>query len=165
MESQCFDKKCCLTMHSEGELSSILEKCVCSAIFFYYFFFLACPAGYFGWNCSNECNSPNYGIGCVERCECDPCHHVYGCNLTLTEFGKQSNLNYLIQIHCFSFKMHALVNRCLSFNMLTNHHCLMPFLFFFNLFLYSMSEVIVSIIFTVFNDITHKCRKSKLDHY
>lgn len=103
-------------------------------------FFLACPAGYFGWNCSNVCNSPHYGIGCAERCECDPCHHVYGCNLTLTELGKHLNLNYLMQIHCISFKMHALLKRRLSFNTLTNHHCLMPFLFFFNLFLNSIAK-------------------------
>lgn len=123
-----------------------------------------CPAGFQGLNCSSKCNATNYGLGCVERCDCDPCHHVYGCNLALTGLGKHSNLNYLMQSHCICFKIHALVDRCLSFYTLTNHHCLMPFLFFFNLFLHSMSQVIVSTIFTIFNDNTHKCQKSKLEH-
>lgn len=132
--------------------------------FTFYLNFAVCPAGFQGLNCSSKCNAMNYGLGCVERCDCDPCHHVYGCNLTLTELGKHLNLNYLMQILCISFKMHALLNKRLSFNTLTNYDCLMPFLVFFNLILYSMSQVIVSIIFTILNDNTHKCQKSKLKH-
>lgn len=54
--------------------------------------FEVCPAGYFGFNCSSECNPPSYGLGCVERCDCDPCHHVYGCNLTLSTRGKDASI-------------------------------------------------------------------------
>lgn len=55
--------------------------------------FVECPAGYFGFNCSLECNAPSYGLGCVERCKCDPCHHVYGCDLTLPTQGKDANIS------------------------------------------------------------------------
>lgn len=54
------------------------------------FKFAVCPAGFRGLNCSSKCNAPKYGLGCVEHCECDPCHHIYGCNLTITELGKNS---------------------------------------------------------------------------
>lgn len=56
-----------------------------------FFKFAVCPAGFRGLNCSSKCNAPKYGLGCVEQCECDPCHHIYGCNLTITELGKYSN--------------------------------------------------------------------------
>lgn len=53
--------------------------------FFKYFLsFLACPAGYFGTNCSEKCWTHNYGIGCSRTCECSPCHHIYGCLLVTT---------------------------------------------------------------------------------
>lgn len=54
------------------------------------FKFAVCPAGFWGLNCSSKCNATKYGLGCVEQCECDPCHHIYGCNLTITERGKDS---------------------------------------------------------------------------
>lgn len=44
-------------------------------------FFLECPAGYFGLNCSQTCVFPSYGINCSEICNihCLICHHVQGC--------------------------------------------------------------------------------------
>eukprot|EP00105_Crassostrea_gigas_P043008 XP_019927156.1 PREDICTED: multiple epidermal growth factor-like domains protein 10 [Crassostrea gigas] len=49
-----------------------------------------CLAGYFGFNCSMECNFPNYGIACSKICNCSSCHHVVGCisSLKSTEKGK-----------------------------------------------------------------------------
>nr|XP_034305636.1 multiple epidermal growth factor-like domains protein 10 [Crassostrea gigas] len=38
-----------------------------------------CPAGYFGYNCSMECDFPNYGIACSKICNCSSCHHALGC--------------------------------------------------------------------------------------
>lgn len=43
-------------------------------------FHVACPAGYFGENCSKPCPLERYGPGCIEKCTCPYCHHVYGCN-------------------------------------------------------------------------------------
>lgn len=42
---------------------------------------IACPAGYYGINCSDVCSTSYYGIGCTTKCECTPCHHIYGCML------------------------------------------------------------------------------------
>lgn len=53
---------------------------------------VACPAGYFGFNCSSVCNEPNYGLGCAKRCECDHCHHTYVCNFDLTPRGKNTDI-------------------------------------------------------------------------
>nr|XP_034304590.1 multiple epidermal growth factor-like domains protein 10 isoform X2 [Crassostrea gigas] len=38
-----------------------------------------CPAGYYGDNCSAVCPPSHYGIRCVQKCDCLPCHRVYGC--------------------------------------------------------------------------------------
>lgn len=43
---------------------------------------IACPAGYYGINCSYVCSTSYYGIGCTTKCECSPCHHIFGCMLT-----------------------------------------------------------------------------------
>lgn len=56
--------------------------------------FLGCPAGYYGANCSFMCFKPYYGTGCVTKCECSPCHHVYGCKLT-TKGNKIKNTHAL----------------------------------------------------------------------
>ena len=44
----------------------------------------ACPDGYFGSNCSYECQPPYYGTLCQKRCECfiSTCHFIHGCPLT-----------------------------------------------------------------------------------
>lgn len=47
-----------------------------------------CFVGFFGFNCLFKCNVLNYGIGCVEKCECDYCYYIYGCNLNLILWGK-----------------------------------------------------------------------------
>lgn len=49
---------------------------------------VACPAGFGGLNCSTKCNASSYGLGCAESCDCEPCHHVFGCNLTVDARGK-----------------------------------------------------------------------------
>lgn len=57
-------------------------------------FLLECPAGYYGTNCSKVCLASYYGIRCVTKCECSPCHHVYGCMLMTTDkmqHGIQAN--------------------------------------------------------------------------
>ncbi|XP_052679505.1 multiple epidermal growth factor-like domains protein 10 [Crassostrea angulata] len=42
-----------------------------------------CPIGYFGYNCSQKCTPPTYGVLCSKECiNCSPCHHEVGCNLT-----------------------------------------------------------------------------------
>lgn len=56
------------------------------------FKFVACPAGFWGLNCSAKCNVSSYGLGCAERCVCDPCHHVFGCNLTMYTRGKDDQI-------------------------------------------------------------------------
>lgn len=52
------------------------------------FKFVACTAGFGGLNCSTKCNASSYGLGCAESCDCEPCHHVFGCNLTVGARGK-----------------------------------------------------------------------------
>ena len=46
-------------------------------------YFIECPPGYYGDNCSFPCPALSYGSGCVEQCSCssESCHHVYGCNI------------------------------------------------------------------------------------
>ncbi|XP_052677345.1 protein draper-like [Crassostrea angulata] len=44
---------------------------------------IECPAGYYNDNCSDVCPAPLYGLLCAQKCDCVPCHHVYGCSLTL----------------------------------------------------------------------------------
>ncbi|XP_052677353.1 uncharacterized protein LOC128158524 [Crassostrea angulata] len=45
-----------------------------------------CPAGYYGDNCTVVCPPSSYGTLCLHKCDCLPCHHVYGCSSTpLTE--------------------------------------------------------------------------------
>eukprot|EP00105_Crassostrea_gigas_P004338 XP_011417519.1 PREDICTED: N-acetylglucosamine-1-phosphodiester alpha-N-acetylglucosaminidase-like [Crassostrea gigas] len=39
----------------------------------------ACPAGYFGANCSTPCPPHMYGSGCTQKCTCSHCHPVFGC--------------------------------------------------------------------------------------
>ena len=47
-------------------------------------YFIACPAGYYGDNCSLPCPPRTYEGNCAEQCSCSStsCHHVYGCNVT-----------------------------------------------------------------------------------
>lgn len=54
--------------------------------------FEVCFVGYFGFNCFLECNLLSYGFGCVERCDCDFCYYVYGCNLILLIWGKDVSI-------------------------------------------------------------------------
>lgn len=47
-----------------------------------------CPGGYFGHNCSELCQAGSYGLKCAQKCECFPCHHIYGC---LSKTGTEGN--------------------------------------------------------------------------
>lgn len=47
--------------------------------YIYFSMYIVCPDGYFGQNCSKPCTPGLYGPGCVEKCNCSHCHHVYGC--------------------------------------------------------------------------------------
>lgn len=42
---------------------------------------IACRAGYYGKNCSDNCPFPRYGLRCLLNCNCAKrvCHHVDGC--------------------------------------------------------------------------------------
>lgn len=42
-----------------------------------------CPAGYHGDNCTNICSKQYFGSNCAQKCTCSPCHHIYGCNVTI----------------------------------------------------------------------------------
>lgn len=42
-----------------------------------------CPAGYHGDNCTNICSKEYFGSNCAQKCTCSPCHHIYGCNVTI----------------------------------------------------------------------------------
>lgn len=42
-------------------------------------FYVACPIGYYGKNCSHPCPSGAYGPGCRQICNCSNCHPVHGC--------------------------------------------------------------------------------------
>lgn len=46
-------------------------------------YFIECPVGYYGDNCSLHCPPLTYGNHCAEYCSCSStlCHHVYGCNI------------------------------------------------------------------------------------
>eukprot|EP00105_Crassostrea_gigas_P036997 XP_019921145.1 PREDICTED: uncharacterized protein LOC105324480 [Crassostrea gigas] len=46
-----------------------------------------CPDGYFGFNCSEVCETPSYGLKCALKCDCFPCHHIYGCNSATSSRG------------------------------------------------------------------------------
>ena len=46
-----------------------------------YFIIEACPAGYYGRNCSEVCLYPDYGIGCERRCNCSKERFKYLCNI------------------------------------------------------------------------------------
>ncbi|XP_078341817.1 uncharacterized protein LOC111106290 isoform X2 [Crassostrea virginica] len=56
---------------------------ITSAEMFVKEYFIECPAGYYGDNCSFPCPALSYGSGCAEQCSCssESCHHVYGCNI------------------------------------------------------------------------------------
>lgn len=47
-----------------------------------------CPVGYFGYGCSNKCSKPSYGLVCSQECDCEECHHIFGCILTTETTGK-----------------------------------------------------------------------------
>lgn len=53
-------------------------------------FFIDCPAGFYGTNCSEVCPTPYYGNGCIKKCECSPCHHIHGCISLTTMHGKHA---------------------------------------------------------------------------
>lgn len=71
-----------------------------------YLIFVECPVGYFGQNCSVICSWPNYGALCSKVCECQPCHHAYGCNLTKETTG---SINEVTQ-STFSLQIHWNIN-------------------------------------------------------
>lgn len=50
---------------------------------------LECPEGYFGYNCSEVCQAPSYGLKCALKCGCSLCHHIYGCLPTIGIQGIQ----------------------------------------------------------------------------
>lgn len=46
-----------------------------------------CPAGYFGYNCTDKCKHPTFGFLCLQSCHCPVCHHVVGCVSTTVKIG------------------------------------------------------------------------------
>lgn len=62
-------------------------------MFLYTFYQSACPAGYYGINCSDVCHTSYYGVGCITKCECSPCHHIYGCMLFTTVTQTMQRIN------------------------------------------------------------------------
>lgn len=61
---------------------------------------LACLSGYFGRNCSSQCQYPNYGQQCQNMCDCNvtECNHVTGCqrDRTKKETTTGLNINFII---------------------------------------------------------------------
>lgn len=47
-------------------------------------YFIECPNGTYGQNCTQICQPSFYGKLCSEKCDCtnSSCHHVYGCIAT-----------------------------------------------------------------------------------
>lgn len=80
-------------------------------VLFYHTFIsnVACPAGYFGENCSKPCPLERYGPGCIEKCTCPYCHPVYGCNerngKNIREFRSLA-----IAIFFYKYKIHIGLN-------------------------------------------------------
>nr|XP_034306796.1 tyrosine-protein kinase receptor Tie-2-like isoform X1 [Crassostrea gigas] len=64
---------------SEGTLTDGAEDC-CYGLVKIGNICKACPAGYFGKNCSNPCPLQLYGPDCTQICYCSYCHPVYGCD-------------------------------------------------------------------------------------
>lgn len=64
---------------SNGNLTNEAEDC-CYDFFKIGNFCKACPAGYFGANCSSPCPPQLYGPDCTKTCTCSRCHHVFGCD-------------------------------------------------------------------------------------
>lgn len=57
-------------------------------------YFIGCPAGFCGDNCTTSCPYPSYGAFCNETCDCLKlsCHHIHGCNnIPSTTTGKKEN--------------------------------------------------------------------------
>lgn len=50
--------------------------------------YVECPAGYYNDNCSDICPLSYYGPRCAQKCDCLPCHHVYGCSSSPFKEGK-----------------------------------------------------------------------------
>lgn len=59
-------------------------------------YFIDCPIGYFGKNCSEKCSPPGYGELCSQTCDCVSCHHIFGCNETEVTTGKNIEIKILI---------------------------------------------------------------------
>lgn len=50
--------------------------------YIFYIDYIKCPSG-----CSEACTPLHYDSACREKCNCTPCHHIYGCNQTLVMEG------------------------------------------------------------------------------
>ena len=50
-------------------------------------YFIECPNGTYGTNCTNICPPSTYGRFCAGKCNCSNslCHHVYGCSAILSK--------------------------------------------------------------------------------
>lgn len=50
-------------------------------VLFIFFYYLVCPLGYIGPNCTLTCRYPSYGQVCQNKCNCEKPHrdHRTGC--------------------------------------------------------------------------------------
>lgn len=58
-------------------------------------YFVHCPSGYFGINCSEKCEPPSYGFICCHVCapDCQKRHHIAGCTLMNKTTSKLNIVN------------------------------------------------------------------------
>lgn len=99
-----------------------------------FFWTVDCPEGYRGINCTDVCPISTYGPGCRQTCNCLPCHHIYGCNVTLKTEGKQTQY---IRIRI----LYTSCDKSISFTA----YCLLLEMFSTNMVLYSKSCIFTDI--------------------
>ena len=55
-----------------------------------YYFFVGCPAGFYGFGCNTTCPFPTFGQRCLGHCNCleDRCDYINGCKIGNIFFNK-----------------------------------------------------------------------------